>query len=479
MTVQYLTMQKLDDTLETAYWYIYGLKRPNESILRDLSYFVKISAAECDLRSDLLASLSTIEKLATFLRFNSFENFKHDHFQKLLNRILRGVFLIIRNISISVTFLIKDVAAILRNVLSCSFEDHMELLLVDSLMQTLANLIMAHEYLLSSESAELCHLLEFFIGKECLREKSISQAFFLVLRLWLQENEGNYIVLIQNHTFYFYDSMSVTLLETLKEIKPDDINQDLLCVQSVLVSKPEFSKWVLDILKSPLGERCIASLRFSQMSITQEESWKECDAENILSWVIPALETYSSLADQSLQQENPQTLNSFAIFRGLEASLDIMSHISSLGLCLHTLRSQPVLRVLVCLLRFLQENSPQHKLSSNHDAAPFPGIKSIIIEILGYLCHRSLSVQNTLRELHCLELILSNCVIDKNDPYIRERSILCLRYLLEGNEQNQLFVALLEAKLVTNESALQNAGLQVEIKDGKVQMKGSVQKPIK
>lgn len=54
---------------------------------------------------------------------------------------------------------------------------------------------------------------------------------------------------------------------------------------------------------------------------------------------------------------------------------------------------------------------------------------------------------------------------------IKERSIICLRYLLENNKENQALVAKLEAKSSVTEEALQEAGLETEIIDGKIGLK--------
>jgi ataxin-10 len=54
---------------------------------------------------------------------------------------------------------------------------------------------------------------------------------------------------------------------------------------------------------------------------------------------------------------------------------------------------------------------------------------------------------------------------------IKERSILCVKYLLEGNTENQEFVAQLEAKKVVSDEAVREAGYETEIIDGKVALK--------
>ncbi len=45
-----------------------------------------------------------------------------------------------------------------------------------------------------------------------------------------------------------------------------------------------------------------------------------------------------------------------------------------------------------------------------------------------------------------LEIVLSNCAIDDNEPFIKERSIMFLKYALYKNQENQEFVAKLEQR---------------------------------
>lgn len=54
---------------------------------------------------------------------------------------------------------------------------------------------------------------------------------------------------------------------------------------------------------------------------------------------------------------------------------------------------------------------------------------------------------------------------------IKERCILCVRHLLEGNAENQAFVAQLEAKEVVSDDALKEAGYETELVNGKLALK--------
>ena len=79
----------------------------------------------------------------------------------------------------------------------------------------------------------------------------------------------------------------------------------------------------------------------------------------------------------------------------------------------------------------------------------FPHVKLTIIEIISYMAHGSKKVQDQVRENHGLGVILSNCRIDDHNPFIKERAITAIKFLLEGNPENQRVVAELEAQELT------------------------------
>lgn len=159
---------------------------------------------------------------------------------------------------------------------------------------------------------------------------------------------------------------------------------------------------------------------------------------------------------------------------------------TSQALVQYAIQSKPLVKSLVDLLHVAQEHLPKaNKLSefmdaqSRQDSAEshadhfkaFPLIKGRIICLLGILSMGNKSVQDEIRERQGLELVLSNCVIDVHNPFIKERSIVCLRYLLNENPENQAFVAKLEAKSSVTEEALVGAGYETEIIDGKIALK--------
>ncbi|KAI4200027.1 MAG: hypothetical protein LQ346_002458 [Caloplaca aetnensis] len=85
--------------------------------------------------------------------------------------------------------------------------------------------------------------------------------------------------------------------------------------------------------------------------------------------------------------------------------------------------------------------SPSQAIDSQ-DPADFEwrNLKKLVVLVLSSLVWKSTTVQNQIRTYGGVEMILACCNFDANNPYIREHAIMCLRFLLEGNMENQSIV---------------------------------------
>lgn len=101
--------------------------------------------------------------------------------------------------------------------------------------------------------------------------------------------------------------------------------------------------------------------------------------------------------------------------------------------------------------------------SSPH--SPVISFKAHLIRLIGNLCHNNTCNQNKFRELEGIPLILDNCTIDSNNPFIKQWAIFAIRNLLENNYENQELVASLEKRGSADYSALRELGFQVEERD--------------
>ncbi|XP_030296219.1 ataxin-10 [Sparus aurata] len=105
------------------------------------------------------------------------------------------------------------------------------------------------------------------------------------------------------------------------------------------------------------------------------------------------------------------------------------------------------------------------------DQSPVISFKAHLIRLIGNLCHNNTNNQNKVRELEGIPLILDNCNIDSNNPFISQWAIFAIRNLLERNTQNQELVASLERRGSADYSALRELGFLVEERDGSLLLK--------
>ncbi|KAJ9656372.1 hypothetical protein H2201_008566 [Coniosporium apollinis] len=87
-------------------------------------------------------------------------------------------------------------------------------------------------------------------------------------------------------------------------------------------------------------------------------------------------------------------------------------------------------------------------------------LKKLAVLVLSSLVWKSRRVQDQVREYGGLEAILSCCNYDEHNPYIREHAIMCLRFLLEGNRENQARVGSLEPRGVVPHEVLDQHGYE-------------------
>lgn len=71
-------------------------------------------------------------------------------------------------------------------------------------------------------------------------------------------------------------------------------------------------------------------------------------------------------------------------------------------------------------------------------------LKKLVILVLSSLVWKSRTVQDQIRQYGGVEMVVACCTYDGNNPYIREHAVMCLRFLLEGNEENKDLVRRLE-----------------------------------
>ncbi|KAF2728415.1 hypothetical protein EJ04DRAFT_569540 [Polyplosphaeria fusca] len=81
-------------------------------------------------------------------------------------------------------------------------------------------------------------------------------------------------------------------------------------------------------------------------------------------------------------------------------------------------------------------------------------LKKLAVLVLSSLVWKNKQVQDQVRPLGGIEAVLNCCSYDEHNPYIREHAIMCLRFLMEGNRENQDRIRSLER--LTKEQAKQH-----------------------
>ncbi|EED23083.1 essential cytoplasmic protein Ctr86, putative [Talaromyces stipitatus ATCC 10500] len=80
-------------------------------------------------------------------------------------------------------------------------------------------------------------------------------------------------------------------------------------------------------------------------------------------------------------------------------------------------------------------------------------LKKLIVLVLSSLVWRCPEVQNQIRKFGGVEAILSCTSFDAHNPYMKEHAVMCLKFLLENNKENQKIVEELEAREVVRDDS--------------------------
>lgn len=221
-------------------------------------------------------------------------------------------------------------------------------------------------------------------------------------------------------------------------------------------------------------------LRILQTVIATElDSWSDNDLLATLSWVLPSLTLSAAEVTGILSQQESHMNTVENAHAQLMALLDMTALLLTNNAVKQVLERSDILETLVPLFRAIHENtdsqvklnSPRSQEQAIESIWDFPGAKLLLIEIMTFISHKCFEAQEKMRELHGIELVLSNCVIDRLNPFIKEKSILCIKFLLESNMKNQELVRNLEARKAVNSDDLEKMGIELDIKEGQVRLK--------
>lgn len=132
-----------------------------------------------------------------------------------------------------------------------------------------------------------------------------------------------------------------------------------------------------------------------------------------------------------------------------------------------------------------QEADPQQQSSppptAYEDPATFEwrNLKKLIVLVLSSLVWKNPFVQDQIRAYGGVEVILGCTQYDGHNPYIKEHAVMCLKFLLEGNDENKKIVSELEGREImqgdragagNQVDMLRDMGVEVSLDKGKVKI---------
>ncbi|KAL0913935.1 hypothetical protein M5K25_017429 [Dendrobium thyrsiflorum] len=94
---------------------------------------------------------------------------------------------------------------------------------------------------------------------------------------------------------------------------------------------------------------------------------------------------------------------------------------------------------------------------------PYRGFRRDLVSVIGNCLHGRKQVQDEIRKRNGIPLLLQQCVVDDDNPFLREWGLLTARNLLEGNLENQQYIVELQLQDTVNTPEISGLGLKVEV----------------
>lgn len=105
--------------------------------------------------------------------------------------------------------------------------------------------------------------------------------------------------------------------------------------------------------------------------------------------------------------------------------------------------------------------NPHHAL--DNEGEDYKETVKLCLQLLGNIFYGCRYAQDTIRTSGGINLLLSRCTTDFKNPLAREWSLICVRNLTEGNEDNQRYIEELKLQNVFQDDVLQQQGINIEM----------------
>ncbi|BFZ59691.1 hypothetical protein YB2330_000706 [Saitoella coloradoensis] len=259
---------------------------------------------------------------------------------------------------------------------------------------------------------------------------------------------------------------------------------DLAKSEHYILSDPQLN--ILKIVDAMLDSQQIDLVQQPQLPASLVKIFESVAVRS--SYLMKALNSDQSAAAAS--SEKLDVTDATAIWTAVVLLLQTLAHVSSDLSARETLLKNGILEVTIALLGAANTYVPRRTIkhssggissspldptaestSSPESMKAFAFVKRDTVRLLNTLCYKSRFVQDEVRRLHGVELVLSQCNVDDDNPYLREHAVLCVRNLLEDNADNQALVAEMEAIKAMPSEALEGTGITPVVgADGKVKL---------
>lgn len=438
-----------------------------EQDLVSLSTLVKETSQSDVARVKLAAHMTFSETVIGVLEANHLF-YSVEPLATLYLRVFRGFLLSIRNVVMKTTLENSLVCFSLTQFVQTYSSHELTTPIVAVYTEILANNVRAKDDMLAV-------LLSLVTTKEVAALDEKQQFLVLVFaQRCLEAPEAVSALLTedQNAPIVWY---LVSQLDKAPDSSPAE--RILVSILQLIVSHESYSSFLTS--KVTDEAKLLEVLRASRLIVTSSDEWDNYQVAAILAWLYEYFKTFCDESLELLSSKDFDTERLLYVHAILVVILDAMADMGKLNAARQFLEHYKAIDYLVPLLgvvhreveRKTLKNKKVEDISNSAFLKEFPEVKNFLIELITYLAHESFETQEKVRELHGLEVVLSSCIIDDNNPYMKERAIVCLKTLLLNNSGNQKFVAELEAQRTADDSALREAGYEVEVVDGKVQVK--------
>lgn len=497
-----------------------------QSLLSQLNPYVIESSQNEALRNNLASSIDVWKfsnmVLNTFgqIPISSI----NDECKVLSLRTYRGILLLLRNLSSSVQTIPNELL-IQNTFVDCFINFNINIkennLIISNELQEMINSIFITSLTLLHnltkdvtiiENSDIDHIIHFFVyplyDNKTILIGNNDQFFYSYILTFTNLIKSDWFALEffkHQHFASIFDELIINKLVShhsnilntiskLDEMNITDKDTIILNLFKILSCNGSYSKYLVKLYENNSNiELFQKNFKILQLLLTNSEKWDTFQLTTIMSWLFDIFKKINKDLISYFELKKESIPEAEILHNILLISLDIFSTLMNYEHVRKFIIAYDSLETFVSIFDILQKNvlrinffndiseikvmdnlgnkiKDQNLINNRVDTQTqrilptnFPECKCLIVEILAQLTYRNKDVQDKLRELHALELVLSNCNIDNNDPFIKERSIMCIKFLLENNIENQDIVAKLEAKQAVQDDVLEQAGYEVKI----------------